>query len=166
VARTGKRVTASLLSDVTRRLPPLTSDASPAEIGQMVRGILAPPPGPEAVTDTRSAGDAAGEQSPGAVADGSDGPVHNITTIGGNADSPIGESDTQADNAKGSAGKSDDLERLNETLALLREAARGISKPAVRRALDADPAAASALLNEIAENLNKVGRTVAVQRPA
>ncbi|MET7898553.1 hypothetical protein [Streptomyces mirabilis] len=91
--------------------------------------------------------------------------MHNITTIGGNTDSPIGESDAQADNAKGPAGKSDDLERLNETLALLREAARGISKPAVRRALEADPAAASAVLDEIAENLNKIGRTVTVQRP-
>jgi hypothetical protein len=165
VARTGKRVTASLLADVTRRLPPLTGETSPGEIGQLVRGILAPSPKPEPAPDPASTNDAASKQAAGAVVNGSEGSVHNITTVGGNENSPIGESDAQASNSKGSAGKSDDLERLNETLALLREAARGISKPAVRRALGADPAAASAVLVEIEDNLNKIGRAVAVRRP-
>ncbi|EST18021.1 hypothetical protein [Streptomyces roseochromogenus] len=166
VARTGKRVTASLLEDVARRLPPLTPDSSPVEIGQMVRGILAPPPpAPEPATDNEPAGDTGGAQSDPAVVNGTEGPVHNITTIGGNPDSPIGESGAQASDSKGSAVKSVDLERLNETLALLREAERGISKPAVRRALEAEPAAAAALLAEIESSLNKIGRTVAVRRP-
>jgi hypothetical protein len=57
------------------------------------------------------------------------------------------------------------MERLTESLALLREAARSISKPAVRRALEHAPETATAVLNEIDSNLNQIGRAVAVRRP-
>ncbi|MDQ0904193.1 hypothetical protein QFZ22_000178 [Streptomyces canus] len=169
VARTGKRVTANLLKDVARRLPPLTPEATQAEIGHMVRGILSPPPAPQGSSDTKPGPDAGagtdGERSVSAVVSGPDGPVHNITTVGGQENSPIGESSQQASLPNGSAGNSADLDRLNETLALLREAERGLSKPAVRRALEADPATAATVLSEIDSTLNKLGRTVAVRRP-
>ncbi|MFD7282337.1 hypothetical protein ACFV80_36265 [Streptomyces sp. NPDC059862] len=163
VARTGKRVTASLLADVTRRLPPLTPDSSPAEISQLVRGILSPPSTLEPAT-TEPAAAAAGVHAPSGVVNSSEGPVHNITTIGGTSDSPIGESDAQASDSNGPPAQSDDLQRLNETLALLRQAARGLSKPAVRRALEADAAATNLVLAEIENSLNKIGRAVAVRR--
>ncbi|MFF7764204.1 hypothetical protein [Streptomyces griseorubiginosus] len=169
VARTGKRVTANLLKEVTRRLPPLTSDATQAEIGQMVRGILAPPPAhevpAESKPETAAVTGAGAEQSASSVASGPEGPVHNITTVGGGENSPIGESSPQASNPKGSTGSSADLDRLTETLALLREAERGLSKPAVRRAVEADPAAAATVLSEIDSTLNRLGRMVAVRRP-
>lgn len=165
VARMGQRVTARLLGDVARRLPPLTPDSSPAEIGQMVRDILAPPaPRSEPASDLKSSGGATGELSSNASSNGSGGPVHTITAVGGNTNSPIGESSAQPSNTNGSATNSQDLERLNEALALLREAARSISKPGVRRALEQDPQTANAVLDEIDTNLNKIGRAVAVQR--
>ncbi|WP_331736776.1 hypothetical protein OG426_55355 (plasmid) [Streptomyces canus] len=169
VARTGKRVTANLLKDVTRRLPPLTPDATQAEIGQMVRGILTPPPAREVAAESKpesaaTAGTDA-ERSLSSVMAGPEGPVHNITTVGGQENSPIGESGSRASNPNGSARNSADLDRLNEALALLREAERGLSKPAVRRAIEAEPAAAATVLSEIDSTLNKIGRTVAVRRP-
>lgn len=169
VARTGKRVTANLLKDVTRRLPPLTTEATQAEIGQLVRGILSPPPGHELSTESKPDTDggtgAGGEQSASTVVNGPEGPVHTITTVGGEENSPIGESGPQASDSKGTGGTSADLQRLTETLALLREAERNMSKPGVRRALEADVAAASATIEEIDTILNKIGRMVAVRRP-
>lgn len=167
VAPTGKRVTARLLGDVARSLPPLSPESSPAEIGKLVKDILAPPaPRPEQSADSAPASESTGEQSVGASSNGSGGPVHTITEIGDSTDSPIGESSAQLSDPKGLAGNSDDLDRLQETLALLREASRSISKPAVRRALEQDPQTAIAVLDEIDTNLNKIGRAVAVQRPA
>jgi hypothetical protein len=164
VARTGKRVTASLLDDVARRIPPLTPDASPAEIGLMVRGALVPPPSPEPAVSTHSGGEPGSEEQADFTLNGVDGPVHTITSAGGESDSPIGESGPQPSNPKGSNSNSADLERLQETLVLLREAARSISKPAVRRALEEAPEAARAVLGEIEGNLNKIGRAVAVRQ--
>ncbi|WP_351233290.1 hypothetical protein [Streptomyces sp. NPDC002133] len=164
VARTGKRVTAKLLGDVARQLPPLTRDSSPAEIGRMVRDVLAPPSAHPAATGAQSLG----ESSVGQVADSAshaDGtPVQNITSLGQAGDSPIGESSGQASNTKGSVSASADLQRLNETWALLREASRSISKPAVKRALDEAPETTEPLLREIDSELNKIGRAIAVRR--
>ncbi|MGW4784887.1 hypothetical protein [Streptomyces sp. NPDC004230] len=164
VARTGQRVTAKLLGDVTRRLPPLTPQSSPAEIGQIVRGILTPPPPGPAAAATSSA-QHAGEQGMSGTDSGTDGSVPSITSVGGSIDSPIGESAAQGGNSGGPGSDSADLARLRETLALLREAARSISKPAARRALEEAPEAAHTVLTEIDDNLNKIGRAVAVRRP-
>jgi hypothetical protein len=168
VAPMGKRVTARLLGEVSRSLPPLTPESSPAQIGQLVRDILAPPaPRPEATTNTVPVAEASVEQAASASSNGSGSPVPIITTVGGttNSDSPIGESGSEPSISKGSATNSEDLDRLNEALALLREAARSISKPAVRRALEQSPQIAIPVLDEIDTNLNKIGRIVAVQRP-
>ncbi|MEW2471070.1 hypothetical protein AB0919_39725 [Streptomyces sp. NPDC046994] len=164
VARTGKRVTAKLLSDVTRRLPPLTPDSSPAEIGQLVRGILAPPP-PASEAAASSSAQLVGDGEQRMDGTGADGSVPSITSVGGNIDSPIGESATQSSDSGGSGSGSVDLDRLRETLVLLREAARSISKPVARRALEEAPEAAQAVLVEIDDNLNRIGRAVAVRRP-
>lgn len=167
VAPSGKRVTARLLGDVARSLPPLSPESSPAEIGKLVRDILAPSaPRPEPSADAAPVSESTDEQPSDASSNGAGGPVHTITAIGNDADSPIGESAVQPSNPKGSAAKTDDLDRLQETLALLREASRSISKPAVRRALEQDPQTTKAVLDEIDTNLNKIGRVVAVQRPA
>ncbi|MEU9412222.1 hypothetical protein AB0E08_41920 [Streptomyces sp. NPDC048281] len=165
VARTGKRVTANLLAEVTRQLPPLSSEASSGEIGDLVRGVLAPRPTPPAPA-TDLPGEGSGQQGVEGSSSSADGTVHTITSVGGDGNSPNGESSRQPSGANGSASVSDDLNRLNETLALVREAARTITKPAVRRALEQDPQTVQAVLDEIDTNLNKVGRAIAVQRPS
>lgn len=167
VAPTGKRVTARLLGEVSRSLPPLTPDASPAQISQMVRDLLAPTPRPDAATNTAPVTETSVEQPDSASSNGSESAVPVITTVGSttDSDSPIGESGSEPSISKGSASSSEDLDRLNEALALLREAARSISKPAVRRALEQSPQVAIPVLDEIDTNLNKIGRIVAVQRP-
>ncbi|WP_210594165.1 hypothetical protein [Streptomyces sp. GESEQ-35] len=149
VARTGKRVTAKLLEQVVRQLPPLTEELSPSQIGTMVRDVLTPPPASEGGSNT---GAADGDQSESASAGGEG--VHTITSLGQDADSPMGAAGVV----------SADVERLQETLALLREASRGLGKPAVRRALEDAPAETAALLAEIDNSINKIGRAVAVRR--
>ncbi|GGN46353.1 hypothetical protein [Streptomyces fuscichromogenes] len=167
VARTGKRVTANLLAEVTRQLPPLSSEASSGEIGDLVRGVMAPRPTSAAPTaDAELTGEGSGEQGVQRSSNSADGTVHTITSVGGDGNSPNGESSRQPSSANGSTSVSDDLSRLNDTLALVREAARTITKPAVRRALEQNPQTVQAVLDEINTNLNKVGRAIAVQRPS
>ncbi|MEU1276287.1 hypothetical protein [Streptomyces sp. NPDC005799] len=156
VARSGKRVTAKLLEQVARQLPPLTEELSPAQIGSMVRSVLTPPPAPSGADAQPGQGGQSGSDSAG---------VHTITSLGQGEGSPIGESDDTHGDSDVSSAVSADMERLQETLALVREAAKGLSRPAVRRALEESPAAAVALLDAIATDLNKIGRTVAVRRP-
>ncbi|MEV6175415.1 hypothetical protein AB0L99_45450 [Streptomyces sp. NPDC051954] len=152
VARTGKRVTAKLLEQVVRRLPPLTEELSPSQIGTMVRDVLTPPPAPEGGA---SAGTDGAEQSGlpsmgGANVHTKD--VHTITSLGQDADPP------------GFEVASADVERLRETVALLREASRRLGKPVVRRALEDAPGETAALLAEIDNSINKIGRAAAVRR--
>uniref|UniRef100_UPI003F495551 hypothetical protein n=1 Tax=Streptomyces chartreusis TaxID=1969 RepID=UPI003F495551 len=172
VARTvtpaGKRVTARLLGEVSRKLPPLSPESSPIQIRQMVRDILAPPARrAEPTAGSASPAESPAEQSSGASVNGSVKTVHTITAVGSNpgGDSPIGESGSQPSTSNGSASNTEDLDRLTEVLALLREAARSITKPAVRRALEQNQRTAGAVLDDIDTHLNKIGRTVAVQRP-
>ncbi|MEU3342768.1 hypothetical protein [Streptomyces sp. NPDC006668] len=157
VARSGERVTAKLLEQVARQLPPLTEELSPAQIGSMVRSVLTPPPASSGADEAQPGqGGRSGSDSAG---------VHTITSLGQDEDSPIGElGDTHGDSGVSSA-VSADMERLQETLALVRQAAKGLSRPAVRRALEESPAAAVALLDAIATDLNKIGRAVAGRRP-
>jgi hypothetical protein len=165
VARSGERVTAKLLETVTRRLPPLTPESSPAEIGQMVRAILAPPPPDSQTPTTPTAREAGVQQEPSPSADGLSQPAPGSTSASSNVNSSIGESGAQANTSTTPGTGSPDMERLTESLALLREAARSISKPAVRRALEHAPETATAVLNEIDSTLNQIGRAVAVRRP-
>jgi hypothetical protein len=158
VARTGRRVTAKLLGEVARGLPPLNGETSPAEIGQLVRKVLAPPPSPDTPEHQPSENVPAQSTAGGP----SDPPVPDITSIG--KDSPIGESGAQPSNSKASSVGSADVQRLTEALAVLREVDRSVSKPAVKRALEQDPETADALLTEINTTLNKIGRTMSVRR--
>ncbi|MDX3763843.1 hypothetical protein [Streptomyces sp. AK02-04a] len=162
VARSTRRVTAKLLGDVARRLPPLTPDSSPADIRRMVRDVLGRPPAQ--AEGTQSLGESDGAKSVDTSSHGDGSMVHDITSLGKYGDSPVGESGPQAGNSKGSDAESMDLQRLNETLALLREASRNISKPGVKRALDQAPETAVVVLAEIESLLNKIGRTVAIRR--
>ncbi|EPH41479.1 hypothetical protein ABT390_34290 [Streptomyces aurantiacus] len=156
VVRAGQRVTARLLKDVSRQLPPLTADLSPAEIGKLVHQVLSPPPpGPETAgaTDSDTSRATPGEQQ--------DSTVPNITSLGEN--SPIGESGPQPSNPNGPDGAKD-LRMLNAALTELKQVDRSISKPAVRRVLEFDADRATALLTEIDATLNRIGRSIAVRR--
>ncbi|MGW0647303.1 hypothetical protein ACWD4T_00610 [Streptomyces umbrinus] len=157
VARTGRRVTAKLLGEVARGLPPLSGETSPAEIGQLVRKVLAPPPPPES-QDRQSSQNVSAQSTAGDVIIP---PVADITSIG--KDSPIGESGAQPSDSKGSDAGSADVQRLTEVLAVLREVDRGVSKPAVKRALEQDPETAAALVADISKTLNKIERTMSVR---
>jgi hypothetical protein len=157
VARSGRRVTAKLLEQVAGQLPPLTEELSPAQIGSMVRSVLTPPPTSSEADDT--------QPGQGGQTENDSAGVHTITSLGQGEDSPHGESGQTHGDADDSGAVSVDMERLQETLALVREAAKGLSKPMVRRALEESPVTAAALLDAIATDLNKIGRAVAVRRP-
>ncbi|MDQ8707526.1 hypothetical protein RCO28_34410 [Streptomyces sp. LHD-70] len=160
VARTGKRVTAKLLGEVVEKLPPLTSESSPAAIGKLVREALQPPAPDRAESEIQSAT----APPAGASADGTGTEaVPDITSLGRNSDSPIGESGSQASNPKGSSSAAADLQQLNAALAVLSSVETKISKPLVRRALEHDPETAQVVLKEIFDSLNRIERTLTVR---
>jgi hypothetical protein len=138
VARVVPRVTAKILNGVVRQLPPLSPNTDPASIRTIVRQVI-------------------GSQRTDEVE------VHDITSL--NQNSPIGESDGEASDDKGEAATSADVERLVTTLARLSEAAKAVNRAVVRRALEDHPDTAAALIRDIDQTLNKIGRAVAV-RPA
>jgi hypothetical protein len=154
VARSGQRVTAKLLSEVVRELPPLPAQAETADVRQRVQEVLA----------SRAQSDPA-QQNPSESGDGK--PVPDITSFGKGSSgesSPIGESHPQDSSPKKSGGPGDDIRRLAAALTDLRAVGRRLTKPAVKRAMEHDPEGTSALLKEFDEVLNGIGRTVAVRR--
>ncbi|MFE2473154.1 hypothetical protein [Streptomyces mirabilis] len=157
VARSVRRVTAKLLSEVVRELPPLPRQASSADVRKLVQEILA----------ARAAATAASQTSPTGVP-ASNGGVPNITSIGKEPtgeNSPIGESGSEPSNPKGSGDSGgDDIRRLAAALDDLRGVERRLSKPAVKRALAHDSERTEALMKQIDEALNRIGRTIAVRR--
>ncbi|MEU5108221.1 hypothetical protein AB0H07_39190 [Streptomyces sp. NPDC021354] len=136
VARAGGRVTAAVLKDVVRKLPPIPGDATPVDVSKLVSQVIQ-------------------QQSSTTDSNG-----------GGGADSPIGESGAQSGNDKGQPGESPDIQRLVVTLKRLHEAGKGLSKPVVQRALTDSPETAAQLLKDIDDALNKVGRAIAGRRSA
>lgn len=155
VARSGQRVTAKLLSEVVRELPPLPAQAEPADVRQRVQAVLA------------SRAEAAESGARKTSKKDADEPVPDITSFGkgsSGANSPIGESSPQASSPKKSGGPGDDIRKLAAALNDLRVVGRRLTKPAVKRALEHDPEGTSALLKEFDEVLNGIGRTVAVRR--
>ncbi|MGW7671564.1 hypothetical protein ACWGJX_31240 [Streptomyces sp. NPDC054775] len=157
VARGSKRVTAKLLSEVARELPPLPRDASPADVRKLVQEVLT------ARAEVKTAPQASPTDDP-AQNDG----VPDITSIGkdlASENSPIGESGSLPSNSKApGANGGDDIRRLAAALDDLSGVDRRLSKPAVRRALAHDSERAEALTQQIDEVLNRIGRTIAVRR--
>lgn len=145
LARDGRRVTSSGLKDVVRQLPAIPSGAAPADVVRAVRGIL--------------------EASGPATASGTD----SLTEV------PAGEADAAVSPANESAGEggsqrpdprdSEDVRRLMQALASVTDAAKAISRPAVRRAFDEHPEATMLVAKEIETQLGKIGRTIAVRKP-
>ncbi|WP_033416622.1 hypothetical protein [Streptomyces canus] len=152
VARSDKRVTARLLARVARQLLPLSRDLNRAQIDALVREMLTPP---------RDAVSPASRPEQPVITDGEGDGVQTDVSL---RDSPIGEPQGRRSDAGDAGGGSTDLERLAKAQALLREAAQALSKPVVRRALKEAPGAASSLLADIENDLNRIGRAAA-RRP-
>ncbi|MGW4985371.1 hypothetical protein [Streptomyces mirabilis] len=156
VARSVRRVTAKLLSEVVRELPPLPRQASPADVRKLVQEIL-----------TARAAATAASQTPPTGVPAPNGGVPNITSIGKEPtgeNSPIGESGSEPSNPKGSGDNGGEIRRLAAALDDLRGVERRLSKPAVKRALAYDAERTEALMKQIDEALNRIGRTIAVRR--
>ncbi|MGA4844560.1 hypothetical protein [Streptomyces sp. G45] len=168
VARAEKRVTAKLLHDVTRQLPPLSPETSPFDIQTMVREALSP---------TRESERGAAGSSPTGPGSGSDETGFANRTNGnlyGHSDSPIGESGCgepgeqrallAGDPADYDDEQSPDVRRLLEVRTLLWEASRSLTRVTVRQALRDAPDKARALVDEIDEVLGGIGETMSEYR--
>ncbi|MFE4654934.1 hypothetical protein [Streptomyces sp. NPDC056707] len=144
LAREGGRVTSSALKDVVKQLPVIPSGASPAEVVRVVRGILEPSDPPAA----------------GGTGDGSKQSGHDEAASSAHA------SEVQGHSQKPDPTESEDVRRLMQSLALVTDAAKAISRPAVRRAIDEHPEAVMLVVKEIEAGLGKIGRAIAVRKPA
>lgn len=144
LAREGGRVTSSALKDVVKQLPAIASGASPAEVVRVVRGTL------ELSRPLAAGGTGNGAQQPG----------HDQAASSANASEELGRSQ------KPDPTESEDVRRLMQSLALVTDAAKAINRPAVRRAIDEHPEAAMLVVKEIETTLGKIGRAIALRKPA
>ncbi|WP_331749852.1 hypothetical protein OG963_43085 (plasmid) [Streptomyces sp. NBC_01707] len=144
LAREGRRVTSSALKDVVKQLPAIASGASPAEVVRVVRGIL------ELSEPLAAGGTGNGAKQPG----------HDAAASSANASEEHGRSE------KPDPTESEDVRRLMQSLALVADAAKAINRPVVRRAIDEHPEAAMLVMKEIETTLGKIGRAIAVRKPA
>ncbi|MGW2082778.1 hypothetical protein ACWCOW_38775 [Streptomyces sp. NPDC001939] len=163
VGRGSKRVTAKLLGEVVRELPPISSQTPLAEVRQMVQEVLTARSRPQ---EHASRAAAANTIQGSAKRDDE---VQDITSFGkepsSSPNSPIGESGSQPSNPKESTdSRGDDIRRLAATLDDLRGVERRISKPAVKRALAHDAERTEVLMTQIDDVLNRIGRAIAVRR--
>lgn len=144
IARCRPRVTGELVEKVVGDLGFLPKDAKPADVGRRVRELLE---APEKKSD-------ADEKSDG---------VPDISSLGG--DSPNGESSRKPSNGKADPLATKDIERLQNTLASLQDAAKKVNKSAARRAVEAQPDIAVPLIQEIGSLLQQIDRAVAIRLP-
>lgn len=144
IARCRPRVTGELVEKVVSGLGFLPKDAKPADIGRRVRELLE---APEKKSDV----------------DEKSGGVPDITSLG--EGSPNGESSRKPSSSKADPLAAKDIERLQNTLASLREAAKKVNKSAARRAVEAQPDTAVPLIQEIGSLLQQIDRAVAIRLP-
>ncbi|MFE5669226.1 hypothetical protein ACFQ7W_35570 [Streptomyces niveus] len=143
IARCRTRVTGELVEKVVGDLGFLPKDAKAADVGRRVRELLEAPEKADA------------EEKGGGVPD--------ISSLGGN--SPNGESGRKPSNSKGDPLAEKDIERLQNTLASLKEAAKKVNKATARRAVEAQPDVAAPLIHEIGSLLQQIDRAVAIRLP-
>ncbi|MFE5096679.1 hypothetical protein ACFRCI_41795 [Streptomyces sp. NPDC056638] len=144
IARCVPRITGAVVKKVVDNLGFLSKDVDAAEIGRRVRGLLNSP-----------------EQQDGDTEKGDD--VPDISSLG--KDSPNGESERKPSNSKADPLATKDIERLQDALVALQEAAKKVNKAAVRRAVEAQPDVAVPLIQEIGSTLQQIDRAVAVRLP-
>ncbi|MFE2640940.1 hypothetical protein ACFXKS_39460 [Streptomyces scopuliridis] len=144
IARCRPRVTGELVGKVVDGLGFLPKDADAVEVGHRVRTLLDTP---EKKTD-------ADEKSDN---------VPDISSLG--TDSPKGESSRKPGNSKADPLAAKDIERLQDALASLHEAAKEVNKAAARRAVEARPDVASTLIEAIGATLQQIDRAVAIRLP-
>ncbi|MEU9594379.1 hypothetical protein AB0D84_32320 [Streptomyces sp. NPDC048193] len=145
IVRCRPRVTGDLVEKVVTDLGFLPKDVDAADVGRRVRELLAAPEETEA--DNEPKGD----------------DVPDISSLG--KDSPNGESSRNPSNSKADPLAEKDIERLQNTLASLQEAAKKINKAAARRAVEAQPDVAAPLIQEIGSLLQQIDRAVAIRLP-
>ncbi|NEC15270.1 hypothetical protein G3I34_23990 [Streptomyces sp. SID8014] len=80
-------------------------------------------------------------------------------------DSPNGQSSRKPSNSKADPLATRDIERLKKTLASLQEAKKEVTRPAARRAVQAQPDVAVPLIQEIGSLLQQIDRAVAIRLP-
>ncbi|WP_328891947.1 hypothetical protein [Streptomyces sp. NBC_00316] len=146
LARDGGRVTSSALKDVVRQLPAIPSGAVPADVVQAVRGILKAS-GPAKASGTGSLAEVPARETAAAL-------------------SLANESAGVGGSQRPDPTDSEDVRRLMQALASVTDAAKAVSRPAVRRAVDEHPEAAMLVVKEIETQLGKIGRTIAVRKSA
>lgn len=144
MARCVPRITGELVKKVVGELGFLPKDVDAVDVGRRVRGLL----------DTTKA-------QPEDSGEGDD--VQDISSLGKN--SPNGESSQKTSNSKADPLAVKDIERLRDALAALQTAAKKMNKPAVRRAIEAQPDVAVPLVQEIGSLLQQIDRAVAVKLP-
>ncbi|MFI9176159.1 hypothetical protein [Streptomyces lincolnensis] len=144
MARCVPRITGELVKKVVGELGFLPKDVDAVDVGRRVRGLLD-------TTKTQPEGSGEG------------GDVQDISSLG--KDSPNGESSRKASNSKADPLAAKDIERLQDALAALQAAAKKMNKPAVRRAVEAQPDVAVPLVQEIGSLLQQIDRAVAVKLP-
>ncbi|MFE7918110.1 hypothetical protein [Streptomyces sp. NPDC057398] len=144
IVRCRPRVTGELVEKVVTDLGFLPKDVDAADVGRRVRELLATP---EGETGTESKSD----------------DVPDISSLG--KDSPTGEPGRKPSNSKADPLAEKDIERLQNTLASLQEAAKKINKAAARRAVEAQPDVAVPLIQEIGSLLQQIDRAVAIRLP-
>lgn len=143
LARGGGRVTSSALKDVVRQLPAIPSGAVPADVERAVREILKAS-GPTTASGTGSLTEV---------------PAGDAAAVTSSANDSAGGRDSQRPDPT----DSEDVRRLMQALASVTDAAKTVSRPAVRRAVDEHPEAAMLVVKEIETQLGKIGRAIALQ---
>ncbi|MGY4920643.1 hypothetical protein ACWD9K_36775 [Streptomyces sp. 900116325] len=146
LARGGGRVTSSALKDVVRQLPAIPSGAVPADVERAVRGIL----------------EASGTATASGTGSLTEIPAGEAAAVISSATESAGEEDSQGPDPT----DSEDVRRLMQALASVTDAAKTVTRPAVRRAIDEHPEAAMLVVKEIETQLGKIGRAIVVRKPA
>ena len=144
MARCVPRITGELVKKVVGELGFLPKDVDAVDVGRRVRSLL----------DTTKA-------QPEDSGEGDD--IQDISSLGKN--SPNGESSQKTSNSGADPLAVKDIERLRDALAALQAAAKKMNKPAVRRAVEAQPDVAVPLVMEIGSLLQQIDRAVAVKLP-
>lgn len=139
VARDGGRVTAKALRKVVKQLPPLDSEASPAQVHKIVGQLL---------HAQRQGGTTAPKASAPAA---------------GSSAGPAGE--PASDSSPEQPVRPADMQNLFDSLAALRETAKVLTQAGVRRALAESPEEAGQTVSEIKQVLNQMRAAATVKAP-
>jgi hypothetical protein len=157
VARESGKVTADLLKQVVRKLPPLTAGQPPAKVQKVVQQAIRPQ---RQLPEQRPSTDDAAAAEPVPADPGEE------ETNEARADQRAPEPSGGQEQAREVPARLPEVATLLDVLGELKETSRRLSKAGVRRALEAAPEEAEPLVDAIKDQLNKLERVVAVRPSA